>query len=54
MTGFEDLSVLTEASAAYLNPRQRLDYKAEREDCLEWLLTFGKDPQPVCLVKDEE
>lgn len=44
MIDLDDLPVMTETSEKYLNPRQRLDYKAEREDCLEWLLTFGKDP----------
>jgi hypothetical protein len=27
-----------------LNHRQLLDYRSEREDCLQWLLTYGKEP----------
>lgn len=27
-----------------MNPRQIIDYRAEREDCLERLLAFGKTP----------
>jgi site-specific recombinase XerD len=42
--GVEDLPVVTEPSESYLNQRQLLDYRSEREDCLEWLLTFGKNP----------
>jgi hypothetical protein len=28
-----------------LAQRQLVDYRNEREDCLEWLLAFGKDPE---------
>lgn len=44
MTDLSDLPVLTDVSESSLNQRQVLDYRAEREDCLRWLLTFGKDP----------
>lgn len=44
MIDLEDFSVVTEPAAEYLNHRQQLDYQTEREDCLEWLLTFGKNP----------
>ena len=40
----EELPVVAETSTEYLNPRQQLDYRNEREACLEWLLTFGKRP----------
>ena len=44
MDDLEKLPVVTETSEEYLNPRQLLDYRNEREECLEWLLTFGKRP----------
>ena len=44
MDELDELPVVTNASKEYLNPRQLLDYRNEREDCLEWLLTFGKRP----------
>lgn len=44
MATLEDLPIVTEPSEAYLNPRQQLDYRNERESCLEWLLSLGKDP----------
>jgi len=40
----EGISVVPEPSEKLLNERQRVDYRTEREQCLEWLLTFGKDP----------
>ncbi|MCD2199535.1 site-specific integrase [Halobacterium sp. KA-4] len=45
MVDLDDISVLTEPSKEYLNQRQELDYKSERESCLKWLLTFGKNPE---------
>jgi site-specific recombinase XerD len=39
-----DLPVVVEPSKEFLNPRQLEDYRSEREACLIWLLTFGKDP----------
>ena len=44
MDELDELPVVTETSTEYLNPRQQLDYRNEREACLEWLLTFGKRP----------
>ena len=40
----EGISVVPEPSEKLLNQRQRVDYRTDREQCLEWLLTFGKDP----------
>ena len=40
----EGISVVPEPSEKLLNERQRVDYRSDREQCLEWLLTFGKDP----------
>ena len=47
MSDLEDFPVVTGKAESYLNDRQLLDYRAEREDCLEWLLTFGKKPEEV-------
>jgi hypothetical protein len=44
MDELDELPVVTDASREYLNQRQLLDYRAEREAYLEWLLTFGKRP----------
>ena len=44
MDELNELPVVTDTSKEYLNQRQLLDYRAEREACLEWLLTFGKRP----------
>jgi len=38
------ISIVPEPTEKLLNERQLVDYWAEREQCLEWLLTFGKDP----------
>lgn len=43
----ESISVGPKPSEKLLNERQRVDYRTEREQCLEWLLTFGKDPDSV-------
>lgn len=45
MSHFSELSIVPEPSADVLNQRQIIDYRSQREDCLEWLLTFGKDPE---------
>jgi len=45
MSGFHDIKLVTGPSAEYLNPRQQEDYRSEREDCITWLLTSGKDPE---------
>ena len=47
MSDLGEFPVVTEKAESYLNERQLLDYRAEREDCLEWLLTFGKKPNEV-------
>ena len=44
MTVPDDIPIVTEPSETFLHPRQVIDYRSEREDCLEWLLAFGKDP----------
>jgi len=42
MIDLDDYPVVTEGSESYLNQRQLLDYRSEREECLEWLLVFGR------------
>jgi site-specific recombinase XerD len=44
MIDLDDYPVVTETSESFLNHRQLLDYRSEREDCLQWLLTYGKEP----------
>jgi hypothetical protein len=44
-TPLEGITVVTEPSAELLNERQQIDYRNQREQCLEWLLVFGKDPK---------
>lgn len=41
----EEISLVTEPSANFLNERQRTDYRSERKACLRWLLAVGKDPE---------
>ncbi len=41
----DGIKLVPEPSEKLLNERQYLDYRNEREQCLEWLLTFGKDPE---------
>ena len=38
MIDLDDYPVVTENSESFLNHRQLLDYRSEREDCLQWLL----------------
>lgn len=45
MVDLSDYRLVTSNSEAYLNPRQLVDYRAEREECFRWLLTFGKRPE---------
>jgi site-specific recombinase XerD len=47
MSELDEITVITEPAAKFLNNRQQADYRAHREDCLHWLLTFGKDPDHV-------
>lgn len=44
MSDLEDISIVTEPSKEHLNKRQKVDYRNQRENCLEWLLHFGKNP----------
>ena len=37
--------ILDRRTAGSMNNRQLLDYRSQREDCLEWLLTLGKRPE---------
>ena len=41
----DEIKLVPEPSEELLNERQYLDYRSERERCLDWLLTFGKDPE---------
>lgn len=41
----DNVTVITEPVEERLNHRQLVDYRSEREDCLSWLLAFGKDPE---------
>lgn len=45
MVDLDEFSVVTQPAEQYLNQRQQLDYRNERENCLTWLLTFGKHPK---------
>ena len=47
MSNLDQYPVVTEASESYLNQRQPLDYRSEREGCLQWLLTYRKNPAEV-------
>ena len=40
----EKITVVPDPTESYLNHKQLLDYRSEREDCLSWLFTFGKAP----------
>lgn len=44
MSELADITLVTEPSAQSLNKRQEVDYRAQREACLSWLLQFGKSP----------
>jgi site-specific recombinase XerD len=41
----DKITVVTEPAEEYLNQKQLIDYRSEREECLSWLLAFGKKPQ---------
>lgn len=43
----DDVPLVVGPDREYLNQRQREDYKHHRQELLEWLYTFGKDPQMV-------
>ena len=40
----EAVTLVPGVTEELLEERQYLDYRREREQCLDWLLTFGKDP----------
>jgi len=40
----EGVTLVPKPSRRLLNERQLIDYRAERERCIDWLLHFGKDP----------
>jgi len=44
MSDLDGIRLVTEPSESYLNKRQKVDYRNQREDCLSWLLHFGKNP----------
>ena len=39
MMNLDEYPVVTENSESYLNQRQLLDHRTEREECLRWLLS---------------
>ena len=41
---FDEITLITEPTREQLTERQLLDYRTEREDSLDWLLKFGKNP----------
>lgn len=45
MEDLDGIRLVPEPSAERLNPRQLLDYESHREDCVRWLLAFGKNPK---------
>jgi site-specific recombinase XerD len=44
MSSIDDITLITEPSREYLSERQQVDYGKHREQCLEWLLELGKEP----------
>lgn len=47
MVDVEDFILVPDPSKERLNDRQIVDYKDQREQLIEWLLVFGKDPERV-------
>lgn len=45
MVSLDGIRVVTDPSRDRLNNRQLVDYRLQREDCLEWLLAVGKGPK---------
>jgi hypothetical protein len=43
MSDLDEVSLVLSPTERYLNPRQLQDYRAEREACIRWLFTSGKD-----------
>jgi len=44
MVDLDGIKIVPQPSVEVLNERQLLDYRSQREDCLEWLLVMGKNP----------
>ena len=42
-----DMALIPEANRAYLNYKQRVDYRNHRQKFIDWLLVFGKNPKAV-------
>jgi len=40
----DEVPVVTDVAEEYLNPKQLVDYRSEREECISWLLALGKQP----------
>ncbi|MFB6299041.1 MAG: tyrosine-type recombinase/integrase [Halobacteriales archaeon] len=45
MIPLDEITVVSGPSEQMLNQRQVVDYRTERENCLNWLLTLGKNPE---------
>lgn len=45
MVDLDGSTLVTEPSAEHLNSRHRLDNESVRENCLPWLLVFGRRPK---------
>jgi hypothetical protein len=41
----DEITILTQPTCDYLNPREKSDYEYQRRECLSWLLTFEKRPE---------
>ena len=41
----ESITVVTEPTAEYLDQKQLVNCRSEREDCLSWFLTLGNEPK---------
>ena len=42
-----DMPLIPKANRAYLNYKQRVDYRNHRQKFIDWLLVFGKNPNAV-------
>jgi len=42
-----DPALVPEANAEFLNEKQRMDYESHRENFIEWLAIFGKNPDAI-------
>lgn len=43
----EGIVLIPDPSEGYMNERQRVDYKNHRQDYIEWLANYGKDPEAL-------